>query len=123
MKIRTSELGGPTLDWAVAKCEESSTHYQDYRVADGYLYAKFCDMWLTYPYCPSTNWSQGGPIIEHEKITFDVSTGGYVAYIDDWPCEKRHSEFGETHLIAATRCYVVSRLGDEVEVPNELCQA
>jgi hypothetical protein len=28
--------------------------------------------------------------------------------------------FGPTPLIAAMRCYVISKLGDEVEVPDEL---
>jgi hypothetical protein len=29
-------------------------------------------------------------------------------------------EYGPTPLIAAMRCYVASRLGDEVDVPEEL---
>ena len=29
-------------------------------------------------------------------------------------------QFGPTPLIAAMRCYVASKLGDEVEVPEEL---
>jgi hypothetical protein len=36
---------------------------------------------------------------------------------EDWP---RHYFVGPTPLIAAMRCYVASKLGDEVEVPEEL---
>ena len=32
-----------------------------------------------------------------------------------WTCER-----GPTKLIAAMRCYVASKLGDEVDVPEEL---
>ena len=40
-------------------------------------------------------------------VTFD---GGY----------RQKTWFGKTKLIAAMRCYVASKLGDEVEVPEEL---
>ena len=66
--MKTSELTGAALDWAVAKCEEAFTHYQDYRVVDGQLQAMFCDVWLSAYYEPSTNWARGGPIIEREMI-------------------------------------------------------
>jgi hypothetical protein len=29
-------------------------------------------------------------------------------------------QYGDTPLIAAMRCYVASKLGDEVEIPKEL---
>ena len=32
---------------------------------------------------------------------------------------KTQDLIGSTHLIAAMRCYVASKLGDEVEVPDE----
>lgn len=72
----------------------------------------------------STDWSQGGPIIERERIRivpfppsrtkegwwagFDYTTGASIG------CA------GPTPLIAAMRCYVASKLGDEVDVPEEL---
>lgn len=67
---------------------------------------------------PSTDWSQGGPIIEREKIGV-------------WPSESISGQwgarmlntyimYGPTPLIAAMRCFVASKLGDEVEVPDEL---
>jgi hypothetical protein len=64
---------------------------------------------------PLTDWAQGGPIIEREKMTLEWTGEDWMAYI-------RHDEeyFGPTPLIAAMRCYVASKLGDQVEVPNEL---
>ena len=92
MKIKTSDLTHATLDWAVSAANEDSD---------------------IYPY--STSWQEGGPIIEREKITLEWTGENWCAYI-------RHDEevFGPTALIAAMRCYVASRLGDEVEVPDEL---
>jgi hypothetical protein len=69
---------------------------------------------------PSTRWEDGGPIIEREEISvgpIDVS-GPWLAM----PVRGKNKDaiFGPTPLIAAMRCYVASKLGDEVEVPDEL---
>lgn len=118
--MKTSELTGAALDWAVAKCEEAFTHYQDYRVVDGHLQAMFCDVWLSAYYEPSTDWERGGPIIEREKITL-VCAPCYDTY---WVAEKGRLDVdcmtGPTPLIAAMRCYVASKLGDDVEIPEGL---
>lgn len=113
--MKASELTGAALDWAVAKCQEAFTHYQDYRVVDGHLQAMFCDVWLSAYYEPSTNWAQGGPIIEREKIGLLPSGNAYY--------EREGGTFysyGPTPLIAAMRCYVASKLGDDIEIPTEL---
>ena len=74
---------------------------------------------------PSTNWAQGGPIIEREVISlvflgdhWVASTPNPEAKLGDGrdPLEA----YGPTPLIAAMRCYVSSKLGDEVELPEEL---
>ena len=112
MKIKTSELTGPALDWAVAKC-------------DGFTPHQTCmydtpTLWRNgHRYSPSTDWSEGGPIIERELI--ELTTRGesldmWVAKSPDWYAPA----FGPTPLIAAMRCYVASKLGDEVEIPEEL---
>jgi hypothetical protein len=66
---------------------------------------------------PSTDWSQGGPIIEREGVSLE-----YSAQPEKWcACIMADQEvYGPTALIAAMRCYVASKLGDEVEVPDEL---
>lgn len=68
-------------------------------------------------YTPSTNWSQGGPIIDREKITTHAHQDG------DWCATVRgydSEQSGHTPLIAAMRCYVASKLGNEVDVPEDL---
>lgn len=73
MKIKTSDLIGPALDWAVAKCE-----YDDLAAANIQWpqYAKH------YPtISPSTIWAQGGPIIEREGIdTHKIKRHDYGRY-------------------------------------------
>jgi hypothetical protein len=75
-------------------------------------------------YEPSTNWSQGGPIIEREKITLAyLKVEGAIRwearYFDD-AGRFRILEYGPTPLITAMRCYVASKLGDEVDIPDQL---
>jgi hypothetical protein len=110
--MKTSELTGAALDWAVAKCEFVGAPLIN--IVCGVLNTTESDNWQ-----PSTDWSQGGPIIEREGI--GLWTEGY-----DWEA-KIQTGVGEwlymwdaSPLIAAMRCYVVSKLGDEVDVPNEL---
>ena len=111
MKIKTSELQGAALDWAVAKCEgfEPFTDGISWIIDDDGAYKQLPKY--------STNWSQGGPIIEREKIALSYDTGrfGWVASFYDGD-----DVFGGTPLVAAMRCYVASKMGDEIEVPNEL---
>ena len=70
------------------------------------------------------DWAHGGPIIEWEKIELK-----YLGYDNPpyWGALKfspskyeRRAATGPTPLIAAMRCYVASKLGDEVEIPEEL---
>ena len=106
--MKTTELIGPALDWLVAKCEG---HIR----SDGGTYA---GEWQgRVGYAPSTNWSQGGPIIERERISVEPfkNTGKWSAFkFDTGDCEIS----APTPLIAAMRCYIASRIGDEVEIPE-----
>ena len=113
--MKTSELTGAALDWAVAKCEGVSVRWSaahEQLLVEGYPYM----VWQ-----PSTNWAQGGPIIERECMDLLCLEGGD----DGWQADRYlHTEkveaYGPTPLIAAMRCYVASKLGDEVEIPEEL---
>jgi hypothetical protein len=100
--MKTSELTGAALDWAVAECE-------DVYCFDG-------------SYTPSTDWSQGGPIIEREGVTLtqydDYPNWSATLYATDYN-EHTHVT-APTPLIAAMRCYVASKLGDDVNIPEEL---
>ena len=113
--MKTSELTGAALDWAVARAEGAyapSIHTD----ADGTCCVNYGGMFPEW----STNWAQGGPIIEREKISaiwMQFSDEQYwVASIDN----PEREAYGPTPLIAAMRCYVASKLGDEVEIPEEV---
>ena len=106
--MKTSELTGAALDWAVTKIEAERKLFTIY------------PQYIT-PY--STDWAQGGPIIEREGINLDnyAKNPKWSAWT---PAPDRESgeaqAYGPTPLIAAMRCYVASKLGDEVEIPWEL---
>lgn len=115
--MKTSELIGPALDWAVefikggCKAEPHANYWLEKWIDPERRY--LCES-------TSTNWSQGGPIIERERIRIDCpwNPGPFEATckidgVTGW-CK------GPTILIAAMRAFVASRLGDEVEIPEEL---
>ena len=122
MKVKTATLIGPALDWAVA----TALGVTEFGPPPGRSQAaEFALMHDDDPALQfSTNWSQGGPIIEREWLD-----------ITPWPNESDENQrwqvmqfdrtevveaFGPTPLIAGMRCFIASRLGDEVEVPQEL---
>ena len=113
--MKTSELQGAALDWAVAKCESWVIGTTDDDLVSYVLENSADEM----HFWPSTDWAQGGPIIEREGITLRNFIQG-----DAWDAELDYEETflqsGPTPLIAAMRCYVASKLGDEIEVPEEL---
>ena len=121
MKIKTSELIGPALDWAVAKCEGYSCQFDDevsgpwLAPQEGYLH----DEKPLSRFKPSTDWAQGGTIIEREKIGLDYS-GVWSACHPRIRPKGKWWRSGPTPLIAAMRAFVASKLGDEVDIPEEL---
>lgn len=125
MKIKTIEMTGAALDWAVAKCEGWKVSVAEFRKSQ-LSSSKFAY---------SSVWAKGGPIIERENISVnrythsEVTESGQEIYRKDgwtafttatayWMTPKR--AYGPTPLIAAMRCYVMSRFGDEIEIPQEL---
>lgn len=142
MQINTSELIGTALDWAVAAslnlqfnegrvikiCHAENTNLawvEQENYPGAYLYRRFD---------PSTNWARGGPIIEREDIAFrkyhkpeSTNHGTYYARVCresdvqvHWRKTTGFQHTGPTALIAAMRCYVASKLGDTVDVPDQL---
>jgi hypothetical protein len=110
MKVKTNELQGAALDWAVAKCEGvkvAVSEFNDLYFEDGSAPAY------------STDWAQGGPIIERERISV-WARGNEWAAETFIPNHQGDEQEGPTPLIAAMRCYVASKMGEEIELPNEL---
>lgn len=122
-KIKVADATGPVLDWMVTKAlgiteigqPDGVSFEEEWSVMHGSGDFSFC-----------TDWSQGGPIIEREGITVTNTTwmgaGGAYAWSGYLPVSesKECEEHGPTPLIAAMRCFVASKLGEEVEVPEEL---
>ena len=136
--MKTSELIGSALDWAVAKCEGyTDLRRNPHRFANDMLVmtAPRAEWGVEYlvDLDYSTNWSQGGQIIELEQIGLDPTycdgkldgwraAGHDLEYDEngDYIDGSDHMQYGPTPLIAAMRCYVTSKLGDEVDIPKEL---
>lgn len=137
--VLISELSGRALDYAVAQCEGRTIrrdpmgfHDRSYWVWEevpsglgGILVHKSVYMKIgptgEERYSPSTDWSQGGPIIERESLQItpceDMTnwSAGFMFRqgMDDY--------VGPSPLVAAMRCYVASKAkGDSVMIPKEM---
>lgn len=121
IKIKTSELTGSALDWAVAKADDEKDVLFCQRQYGRLLVRvpgnhETPDVeWL---YSPSAKWDQGGPIIECEEICLISDASRWAAASINY--EDTTAQEGKTPLIAAMRCYVASKLGGEIEIPAEL---
>jgi len=111
--MKTSELTGHALDWAVAMCEGIDHD----TAALNIMFGDDNDWFLA----PSTDWAQGGPIIEREGIGVYQYRGAWSAHCP-LPNGGLHAcmENQPTPLIAAMRCYVASKLGADVDIPELL---
>ena len=121
--MKTSELTGAALDRAVAKAKRIELSHGCYNrlLVDGRMSA---GQKMLAPYNPSTDWAQGGPIIEREWL--DVTPWPNESREDmRWHCQQHDTandfaQYGPTLLIAAMRCFVASKMGDDVEIPEEI---
>lgn len=143
MKIKTSELTGNALDWAAAKANGDTdlpnfVIYKPHRTiaAEACFRSEFDPegpahyfdhttdfaMWSARRY--STDWALGGKVI-------DEMMEGHFCFIESDGPDRVHVAFslaehdnfhghGSTVLEAAMRCFVKSRLGEVVDVPEEL---
>lgn len=121
MKMKTSELTGAALDWAVARIERLPRDVLAWgdgqpviqRSCLGHTDTLRCEF--------SSNWAQGGPIVEREGIALE-----HMPFAKEWEARLYPTDgtpwvlTGPTPLIAALRCYVASKLGDDIEIPEEL---
>ena len=137
MKVKTSDLIDATLDWAVAKCVGWTWHTGISSWFGNQPWLEFSlgtQSWVNgrsfeavkrrqlHDLAFSTNWAQGGPIIEQEQISLDQFKGHPCRAYLGTPVQYEHAMFapeGEP-LIAAMRCFCRSKLGDEADVPEEL---
>ncbi len=133
IEVKTAELIGPALDWAVAEAEgiqrfvmgndwPGNSAVDDAADRDRVVICNligrlvvarggWSDEWK-----PSASWAQGGPLIDKHRMSF---WGGenYVYAV----CAGGEG-YGLTHLIAACRAIVAAKLGDTVRVPAALTE-
>lgn len=129
--VKTCELEGAALDWVVALCEGVAMRKEEVALeVQAMLKGRLED------FHPSTDWSQAGPIIERELLEVSPHFQS-SSQTNDWKgawhwvvyvlgpnnLDESHEQHGPTPLIAAMRCYVALKLGQEVQVPEDLPNA
>lgn len=141
--IKTEDLTGAQLDWAAAVADgKHAAVSKDWGNA-GINDLGRCSIskvsWDCAKYFePSKNWGHGGPIIQRENIGISPPTSRVHRHGGNspgwgpsgvWTATTWHAgvngrraiAWHETEpLVAAMRCYVASKLGDTVEVPEML---
>ncbi|WP_052671897.1 phage protein NinX family protein [Stutzerimonas stutzeri] len=139
IEVKTAELEGAALDWAVAKAEglpvcvmSVADQMAQFQPGDFTDYEREQLWQIKKPKvriaeevshhskpCPSysTDWSQGGLLIDEHRVLFGQDFGIFVATI---PGLAPTHAAGKTHLIASCRAIVAAKLGDTVQVPAEL---
>tara|TARA_R110000868_G_scaffold167956_2_gene402530 strand:+ start:350 stop:730 length:381 start_codon:yes stop_codon:yes gene_type:complete len=113
-EMKTKNLTGVALDWAVCK---ANGEYQ-------FPAAEYIKVWMDSRRY-SHDWAIGGPIIEREKCIATIerlNSGDFRAQMPYDSTEDRPGRYfyGRTPLTAAMRCFVASKLGDDVNIPDEL---
>lgn len=146
--IKTEDLTGAPLDWAVAVALGAEFRTSSIGAIHARVGGKSIGGFTTRVaggvaiadsyFCPSTNWHQGGPIIDRENIGISPPTSrvhrnggnspgwGPSGY---WSATTWHAGVNgrrsialheSSALIAAMRCFVHSKLGESVEIPAEI---
>lgn len=129
IEVKTADLEGVALDWAVAKAQDYKPCLIEDDIGTPYwaVMARG-DFYLSNDgrspvWSPSSDWNQGGPLIAAHGIGIQKDSDSCWVATDEW-----HVAFeaftadqdGKTPLIAACRVIVASALGDTVMVPKEL---
>ena len=114
MKIAVGEMTNPQLNWAVAHLLGADMQFE----MDGTIKVN------GHRFDPCGDWSQGGPISEAGRIwcrwmSNDDPAKEHWEAVSGW-FPKIVECSGPTELLAKMRCLVTKRLGDVVDIPDEL---
>ena len=122
MKVNVNEVSGPVLDCLVAKClGVSYVHGQTEYATDGRIYQRGTAQ-KTGPHF-SSDPAKAWPIIEREKIWLKFP------FMVEGDVEAIHGHFGFPNIInafapngltAAMRCFLKSKVGNTVEIPDDV---
>lgn len=111
IEVKTAELIGPALDWAVQMSvwtagghvhEENAAALREGAIA------------VSKEFKYSTNWSESGPLIDKYCSALNKGEIGWWSHAGD-----RLGE-GDTALVALCRAVAATKLGDVVRIPVEL---
>lgn len=124
MKLQTKDLTGAALDWCVAKCEESDAmcFVVGCRLPPGGVYVGggVESAVFVHDYTPSTDWAQGGPLLQAYDLNIHPITGrGWCSGVRNGGAAFEYC--GPTPLVAICRALVGVKFGPEIDVPAELC--
>lgn len=116
MQIDVSNLTNKQLNWAVAKCEGFNYEaYEDRRKA-----------WndathIPQHWNPVEDWSQSGPIIQRNSINLVTTFKATLWFAYKWNNQEASFHYiNAAPLESAMRCYVTSKLGNCIEIPDKL---
>lgn len=111
-EVKICDLEGYSLDWAVDQAVGRKLSPEYWRLVPSLIPSY------------SSDWSQGGPLIERFGITVEYAMVG----MGDWHAYQRNDEdnvgfYAHTPLEAAMRAIVAAELGDTVDVPEVLVKS
>lgn len=146
MKVKTSELSGVQLDYAVGLALGYNIRTERKCVRgisfdDGFInLCQEVNCWFDYAdnpgfisfdgqpsmlWQPSSDWSQSGWLIDDFNLSISAPFQGReaVATVQEGLSSGAHSYNGKTTLNAICRAVVSAKLGDEVEIPDEIMES
>ena len=117
MKIKTQDLKSRQLDYVVEMIEIARMRAEGEHLKEWWVKSRRTD-----PTDYSNDWLWSGPILESMlsdglilQARIHTSRGAAASGKNSFFC------YGETPIIAVLKCFVASRLGNEVEIPEDLC--
>ena len=121
IEVKTAELAGEALAWAVAKAEGLEPKLEAPHYGNGWRV--FCNTTFgnSKRYNPLEDWALGGPLKIKHRIGDGPVRGGWVAH-PSRPNEPTDWLEAAEPLTAICRAIVVKISGWAVQVPKELMQ-
>ena len=107
MIMKTAELTGDALDWAVVNCIVDVSWKDNEAFIEGHLSRG----------SPSRDWDEGGKLIERWGITIIIDHKCGLPVLALTKCGGVGE--GPTHLVAAMRSIIDAKEGPFVEVPEK----
>ena len=122
MKVKSEDLIGIQLDYAAALATGQKV---DFEADTGCLWFEERDVWFTWS--PSTEWAQCGPMMESLSISCYQSADPATGKLYHWvgvnelvSPGRRRGLVADNPRTAICCAVVLAKLGDEVDIPDEL---